>query len=183
MSRGRKGPAEFLGNFEGILQTNDYVAYERGIGGPKMVHACCWRHARRHFVDAVKLNRQDAASVRAVEFMDALFAVDREAREAQMDHADLDQIREHILATSKTVLPKSAAGKACHRLRQAKAPPWQAVFLLVSDIAREVDSMWKVLIVWTAGGVIVLFGALCYAEFGAAIAVAGGDYVYLAAVT
>jgi transposase len=125
MSRGRKGPAEFLGNFEGILQTDDYVAYERGIGGPKMVHACCWSHARRHFVDAVKLNRQDAASVRTVQLIDELFAVDREAREAQMDHAArhrlrqakapplLDQIREHILATSKTVLPKSVAGKAC----------------------------------------------------------------------
>ena len=55
----------------------------------------------------------------------------------------------------------------------------QAVFLVASDIAREVDSMWKVLIVWIAGGVIVLFGALCYAELGAAIAEAGGDYVYL----
>jgi transposase len=57
--------------------------------------------------------------------MDELFAIDREAREAQMDHAArhrlrqekapalLDQIREHILATSKTVLPESAVGKAC----------------------------------------------------------------------
>jgi transposase len=125
MSRGREGPAQFLGKFEGILQTDDYSAYERGIGGPKMVHAGCWSHARRYFVDAVKLNRQDAASVRAVQLMDELFAIDREAREAQMDHAArhqlrqakapplLDQIREHILATSKTVLPKSAAGKAC----------------------------------------------------------------------
>jgi transposase len=125
MSRSRGGPAEFLGNFEGILQTDDYSAYERGIGGPKMVHACCWSHARRRFVDAVKLNRQDAASVRAIELMDELFAIDREAREAQMDHADrhrlrqakapplLDQIREHIRATSKTVLPESAVGKAC----------------------------------------------------------------------
>lgn len=55
----------------------------------------------------------------------------------------------------------------------------QAVFLVASDIAREVDSMWKVLIVWIVGGIIVLFGALCYAELGAAIAEAGGDYVYL----
>jgi GAF domain-containing protein len=66
-------------------------------------------------VDAVKLNRQDAASVRTVQLMDELFAIDREAREAQMDHAAchqlrqakapplLDQIREHILATSKTL--------------------------------------------------------------------------------
>jgi transposase len=125
MSRGRVGPAEFLGKFEGILQTDDYIAYERGIGGPKMVHACCWSHARRHFVDAVKLNRLDAASVRTVELIDELFAIDREARQAQMDHAArdrlrqakapplLDQIREHILTTSKTVLPKSATGKAC----------------------------------------------------------------------
>src|SRR5262249_47872436 len=29
------------------------------------------------------------------------------------------------------------------------------------------------------GGVIVLFGALCYAELGAAIPDAGGDYIYL----
>jgi transposase len=125
MSRGREGPARFLGQFEGILQTDDYIAYERGIGGPKMVHAACWAHPRRRFVDAVKLNRQDAASIRAVKLMDELFAIDREAREAQMDHAArhrlrqekapplLDQIREHILTTSKTVLPKSAVGKAC----------------------------------------------------------------------
>jgi transposase len=125
MNRGREGPARFLGQFEGILQTDDYIAYERGIGGPKMVHAACWAHPRRRFVDAVKLNRQDAASIRAVKLMDELFAIDREAREAQMDHAArhrlrqekapalLDQIQEHILATSKTVLPESALGKAC----------------------------------------------------------------------
>ncbi len=125
MSRGREGPARFLSQFEGILQTDDYIAYERGIGGPKMVHAACWAHPRRRFVDAVKLNRQDAASIRAVKLMDDLFAIDREAREAQMDHAArhrlrqekapplLAQIREHILTTSKTVLPKSAVGKAC----------------------------------------------------------------------
>jgi basic amino acid/polyamine antiporter, APA family len=55
----------------------------------------------------------------------------------------------------------------------------QAVFLVASDMSREVGSMWKVLVAWTAGGVIVLFGALCYAELGAAMPEAGGDYVYL----
>src|SRR5215471_4804347 len=55
----------------------------------------------------------------------------------------------------------------------------QAVFLVASDMSREVNSMWKVLVVWIVGGVIVLFGALCCAELGAAIPEAGGDYVYL----
>jgi amino acid transporter len=55
----------------------------------------------------------------------------------------------------------------------------QAVFLVASDMSREVGSMWKILVVWILGGVIVLFGALCYAELGAAIPEAGGDYIYL----
>ena len=125
MSRGREGPAHFLDKFEGILQTDAYAAYDRGVGGANIVHACCWAHARRRFVDAVKLNKQDAASIRAVELMDELFAIDAQARDENVDHARrhglrqqkapplLDQIRSHILAMSKTVLPKSAAGQAC----------------------------------------------------------------------
>ena len=58
MGRGREGPKEFLGKFEGILQTDGYLAYER-VGGPKMVHVGCWAHARRKFVDALKLNPGD----------------------------------------------------------------------------------------------------------------------------
>ena len=76
-------------------------------------------------MDAVKLNKQDAASIRAVELMDELFAIDAQARDEKMDHAGrhalrhekapplLDEIRTHILEMSKTVLPKSAAGQAC----------------------------------------------------------------------
>jgi transposase len=72
----------------------------------------------------VKLNKQDVASIRAVELMDELFAIDAQARDDNMDHAGrhalrqqkapplLDQIRSHILEMSKTVLPKSAAGQA-----------------------------------------------------------------------
>jgi amino acid transporter len=55
----------------------------------------------------------------------------------------------------------------------------QAVFLVASDVSSGVDSVWTVLAVWVVGGVIVLFGALCYAELGAAMPEAGGEYVYL----
>lgn len=46
MGRGRDGPVQFLGNWEGILQTDGYAAYDR-VGGPKLVHVGCWAHARR----------------------------------------------------------------------------------------------------------------------------------------
>jgi len=54
----------------------------------------------------------------------------------------------------------------------------QSVFLVASDMSREVGSLTKVLIAWIVGGAIVLFGAFCYAELGAAMPEAGGDYVY-----
>ena len=55
----------------------------------------------------------------------------------------------------------------------------QAVFLVASDMARELGSPTRVLAVWMIGGIVVLFGAFCYAELGAAMPEAGGDYVYL----
>jgi transposase IS66 family protein len=76
---GREGPRKFLGAWEGILQTDGYQAYD-DIGGPKLVHVGCWAHARRKFVDAVKVNPQDAAAVAMVTRMDGLFLIDRDAR-------------------------------------------------------------------------------------------------------
>ena len=55
----------------------------------------------------------------------------------------------------------------------------QAVFLVGSDMAQELGSVTKLLAAWTIGGVLVFFGACCYAELGAAMPKAGGDYVYL----
>jgi transposase len=123
LGRGREGPRKFLGQWEGILQTDGYQAYE-GIGGPKLVHVGCWAHARRKFVDAVKVNPQDAVAVAMVTRMDALFLVDRHARQQQLsieerlalrrEHADswAEEIRRECVALSKTALPKSALGQA-----------------------------------------------------------------------
>jgi basic amino acid/polyamine antiporter, APA family len=55
----------------------------------------------------------------------------------------------------------------------------QSVFLVASDMAREVGSTMEVLAVWLLGGVVVLFGSFCFAELGAAMPEAGGEYVYL----
>jgi basic amino acid/polyamine antiporter, APA family len=54
-----------------------------------------------------------------------------------------------------------------------------AIFLVPSEMARDLGSAAWVLAVWLIGGVVVLFGTFCYAELGAAMPEAGGDYVYL----
>ncbi len=55
----------------------------------------------------------------------------------------------------------------------------QSVFLVASDMSREVGSLTKVLVAWAIGGAVVLAGAFCYGELGAAMPEAGGDYIYL----
>jgi transposase-like protein len=123
LGRGREGPLKFLGKWEGILQTDGYQAYD-GVGGPKLVHVGCWSHARRKFIDAVKVNPQDAEATKMVVRMDALFLVDREARKQGLtgverlalrrEHARpwVDEIRQACLTVSKQALPQSAVAKA-----------------------------------------------------------------------
>jgi len=53
------------------------------------------------------------------------------------------------------------------------------VFLVSSEMARTVGSVWLVVSAWILGLLIVLLGAFCYAELGAAFPKAGGPYVYL----
>ena len=124
LGRGRDGPREFLGQFEGILQTDGYAAYDQ-IGGPRMVHAACWSHARRQFFEAVQLNPRDPVAVPIVAQMDELFAVDAEARRKTLATAArhirrqeiarplLDDIRSKIEAAHSAALPPSALSKAC----------------------------------------------------------------------
>jgi transposase len=124
---GREGKAAelFLGDFNGLLQTDGYAGYNHA-GGPSMVHAFCNSHSRRLFVDAVKVDPKDADSVHIVQLYDKLFAIDRQAREEGMDHAERDKLRQAqappileqlkagILALQNKVLPKSTAGKAAN---------------------------------------------------------------------
>ena len=124
LGRGRDGPKRFLGQFEGILQTDGYTAYDQ-IGGPRMVYAACWAHARRQFFEAVQLNPRDPVATPIVARMDELFAVDAEARRRVIGLTErhalrqerakplLDDIRSKIEVAQSIALPSSALSKAC----------------------------------------------------------------------
>ena len=123
LGRGREGPKRFLSQFEGILQSDGYAAYEQ-VGGPKMVHAACWAHSRRKFFEAVKLHPDDRTATHIVARIDELFAIDAQARTDNLDHAArhalrleraiplLDTIKQQIEAARAHALPASALGRA-----------------------------------------------------------------------
>ena len=124
LSRGRDGPKEFLGKFDGILQTDGYAAYDH-VGGPNLVHAACWAHVAIHFRKVLELNPRDPLARPIVEHIRDLFAIDSEswqrglsleARQAlRVENARplLDAIRKQIETARAMALPASALGKAC----------------------------------------------------------------------
>ena len=123
LGRGRDGPAKFLKDWNGILQTDGYQAYEQ-VGGPGLIQVGCWAHARRKFIDAVKVNPKDGVAIQMVTRMDALFLVDRHARQQQLsleeraalrrEHAKpwIEEIHAECLKLRPALLPKSTLGEA-----------------------------------------------------------------------
>ncbi|MDD8014323.1 MAG: amino acid permease [Acidobacteriota bacterium] len=53
------------------------------------------------------------------------------------------------------------------------------IFLTPKDIAADVEAPLLIFAVWIVGGILSFFGALAFAEMGAALPEAGGMYVYL----
>ncbi|MBZ5670290.1 MAG: amino acid permease [Acidobacteriia bacterium] len=54
-----------------------------------------------------------------------------------------------------------------------------AIFVVPGIMLQQVGTPAMVLVVWVAAGVLSLFGVLSYAELGAALPEAGGEYVYM----
>jgi transposase len=123
LGRGRDGPKRFLAGFNGLLQTDGYAAYDQ-VGGPAMVQAACWSHARRKFVDALKLHAEDRVAAQVVARINELFAIDAEARAQGRTHAERDRLRQHrarplldvlqrqVEVAQRQGLPASAVGQA-----------------------------------------------------------------------
>src|SRR6202521_291993 len=53
------------------------------------------------------------------------------------------------------------------------------IFLKPAEMAGDAGSVIIVFAAWIVGGILSLFGALAFAELGAAIPEAGGEYAYL----
>lgn len=128
MTRSGEVPKAVFKDFSGILHTDGYAGYETDVGAKGMVHACCMSHARRKFIDALKVREKaratDAELERVVVLMDGLFAIDREARVQNLSLDDrhalrqerapalLEELHSLLLKMKGRVLPKSAEGKA-----------------------------------------------------------------------
>lgn len=121
-SRGKAGPLHILLNFKGWLQTDGYRAYDEFETKSGIHLVGCLAHARRKFEHALPYDKANAEKM--LIWMQQLYAVERQAREAGLNHEQRKALREEksrpitneigywLVENHKTFLPKSPMGQA-----------------------------------------------------------------------
>jgi len=121
-SRGREGPALFLKDFRGSLQTDAYQAYNLYENKEGIKLLGCWAHARRYFEKALESDPQRAGY--AMDKIKELYMIERKAEEKELDVEEKKQLRQReaipvlqelkkwMEAQLPEILPKSPIGKA-----------------------------------------------------------------------
>ena len=120
--RGAKHPESMLANFKGYLQIDGYLGYRQLGASEDIVHLACWAHVRRKFEEA--LSNDKALAEIGMKLIQQLYAIEREAKEQNLDAAARKILRleqslpvynllgKWIVEQMKTTTPKSRIGIA-----------------------------------------------------------------------
>jgi transposase len=144
LNRSREGPKEFLKDYTEVLLADAYGGYNGVVAGNAITRAGCWSHARRKFVDAEKSAPEIARE--AVALMDALFAVERQAKDISVSErlelrqkqsvSILAELHRKLLIWKDQLLPKHLMADAVnYTLGQ-----WEALTVCTTDGAVPIDN-------------------------------------------
>ena len=93
---------EFLNDYHGYIQSDDFAGYDHLDQNPNIVHLGCWAHARRKFVKVAKVrkkhrskrvNPKSLAEV-AMDYIGKLYQIEKEAQRRQLDAVQIYQLRQ-----------------------------------------------------------------------------------------
>ncbi|BBA33847.1 uncharacterized protein sS8_1893 [Methylocaldum marinum] len=126
-TRAGKHPKAKLEGYSGYLQADAYAGYDQIFAAGKVLEVACWAHARRKFFEIARQteNGKRISAHEALEYIGRLYAIEREAKEQQLDAEGTRKLRQEqarpILAEFKSWLED--------RLRQLapKTPTAQAI--------------------------------------------------------
>jgi transposase len=91
---------EFLKGFKGHLQSDAYSGYKH-ICKDGIISVGCWAHARRKFVDILKIVSKTGKATEAVAYIEKLYEIERYAKEKNLPP---DKVKELRQAKSKVIL-------------------------------------------------------------------------------
>ena len=144
LNRGRDGPKYFLKDYRQVLLADGYGGYNGVVIGNEIVRAGCWAHARRKIVEAEKVAPEIARE--AVELVRALYAVERQARDASVPERlrlrqeqsapVLAHLREKLLEWKKQLLPRHPMAEAVNYV----LGQWTELNVFCADGAVPIDN-------------------------------------------
>lgn len=133
-SRGASVPRRLLQDYQGLLLTDGYEAYDAALTGTSITHAACWAHVRRKFDEAHKAAvAKDSYANVALDCIGQLYQVERQIKQRREQHQQrgesfsaeqilalraqhsmpiIAQLQTWLHAQADQVLPQSALGKA-----------------------------------------------------------------------
>ena len=146
--RHKEYPEAFLASFQGILQTDAYGGYDQFGKKEGITMLACWAHARRKFHDA--LGNDGIRARHALELIQRLYGVERQAKEKKLSPKDRQMLREEkarpVLKELKQwldeqagqVLPKSKIREAIGYVLNL----WPKLEAYVKHGQSEIDNNW-----------------------------------------
>jgi transposase len=116
---------EFLNDYHGYIQSDDFSGYDHLDQKPDIIHLGCWAHARRKFVKVVKVRKKHRSkrvnpkslADEALDYIGNLYQIENEAKRRELDVFQIYQLRQE---KSKPLLDKF---KAWLEAKQPLTPP------------------------------------------------------------
>lgn len=112
-------------NYEGIIQTDGYQGYNTLGKKEKVIHAGCWAHVRRKFVEASANSKDNSSFAHSmISMIKKLYEIESEIREKKYSDVEILELRDKesrpiiekiggILTKHRhSIAPKSLTGKA-----------------------------------------------------------------------
>lgn len=149
-TRAMSPPDLFLKDFTGYLQTDAYGAYDHFSKADGITLVGCMAHARRKFKDANDQKQKGADE--AMDMFGELYAIERQARDQQMDYAHRLELRIEksipvmtklhtwmlIQLQDPELAPKSLLGKAIKYALKI----WTRLNVFTKNGMLEIDNNW-----------------------------------------
>lgn len=173
-SRAHATVREVLGRYAGTLLTDGYEAYDRYVAqSESVVHALCWAHTRRKFIEAEASAPKEAEI--ALAFIRQLYAVEETIRQADSDEiAEVRSCRSrdivdeffrwtHGVLLSRLLLPSDPLTKALAYATERESG--LRVFLAEPNVPLDTNHLERALRPIPLGRKNWMF---CWTELGAA---------------
>jgi transposase len=92
----------FLGDYQGYVQSDAFAGYEHLSDKKGITHVGCWAHARRYFVDVIKAKKKNRSkriqpkslADEALLFIGQLYQIEKDAKIKNLDTQEIYQLRQ-----------------------------------------------------------------------------------------